>query len=302
MRLVACSVCHAQYDVSQVVEKFIDCRCGEQVENEVLRGVDAEIYRCGACGAAVAHDASGCGYCGSEIVRDRSRDLSLICPECFGRNADDACFCVGCGVAFRPEEVKVEGFELPCPSCGCLMPPRSVAGIGINECPACNGIWAPEQRFDLLIAKAIEARQSADPAQLEALRPRVKGGNPARQKVAYRKCPECEALMARRNFRKASGVIIDRCSEHGTWLDADELEQIAGFILSGGKPGGKTGAGSFRARTEEDMARAREAASFRRSIESRGGAFTTPADRGMRVREPEGLLGSLFKLLTTRFD
>ena len=42
--------------------------------------------------------------------------------------------------------------------------------------------------------------------------------------------------MLRRNFRKSSGVILDVCSEHGTWLDADELEQITGFILSGGAP------------------------------------------------------------------
>jgi Zn-finger nucleic acid-binding protein len=42
--------------------------------------------------------------------------------------------------------------------------------------------------------------------------------------------------MQRRNFRKSSGVIIDSCRKHGTWLDADELEQITGFVLSGGKP------------------------------------------------------------------
>jgi hypothetical protein len=42
--------------------------------------------------------------------------------------------------------------------------------------------------------------------------------------------------MLRRNFRKSSGVILDVCSEHGTWLDDDELEQITGFILSGGAP------------------------------------------------------------------
>ena len=40
--------------------------------------------------------------------------------------------------------------------------------------------------------------------------------------------------MQRKNFRRTSGVIIDCCHTHGTWLDADELEQIAGFILSGG--------------------------------------------------------------------
>ena len=41
--------------------------------------------------------------------------------------------------------------------------------------------------------------------------------------------------MLRRNFRRSSGVILDVCVEHGTWLDADELEQITGFILSGGE-------------------------------------------------------------------
>jgi hypothetical protein len=40
--------------------------------------------------------------------------------------------------------------------------------------------------------------------------------------------------MQRANFKKRSGVIIDRCHSHGTWLDADELEAIAGFILEGG--------------------------------------------------------------------
>jgi Zn-finger nucleic acid-binding protein len=41
--------------------------------------------------------------------------------------------------------------------------------------------------------------------------------------------------MQRRNFRKSSGVILDICRGHGVWLDADELEQIAGFLLAGGE-------------------------------------------------------------------
>jgi hypothetical protein len=39
--------------------------------------------------------------------------------------------------------------------------------------------------------------------------------------------------MYRKNFGRASGVIVDWCGEHGTWLDADELADIADFILSG---------------------------------------------------------------------
>jgi Zn-finger nucleic acid-binding protein len=238
VRLVACQTCHTQYDVSDVVEKSISCRCGETIENAppvVAR--DVAIHRCGSCGAQLSADASACDYCSSEIVRDDSK-LSLICPECHGRNCEDSRFCTGCGVAFAPEPVKVDGFELPCPVCGCLMPPRQIGGIGINECSSCNGLWAPGERFDELIHRAVQAHKSADPEKMRAFKPRVKGSNPTRQKVVYRKCPECDAFMQRRNFQRSSGVIIDRCHEHGTWLDADELEQITGFLSSGGRPGG----------------------------------------------------------------
>jgi Zn-finger nucleic acid-binding protein len=234
LRLVACTNCHTQYDVSEIVAKSFPCRCGETVENRPHDAVDAQVHRCGSCGALVNPDVDSCAYCGSEIARD-PRDLSLICPECYARSAEDSRFCTACGVAFRPEQVQVEGFELPCPVCTVLMPPRQVGGVGLNECRECNGLWVPDESFDLLVSRAIEARRDADPAQLIALKPRVSGSNPAAQRVQYRKCPVCDGYMQRRNFRKSSGVIIDICWQHGTWLDADELEQIAGFILNGGK-------------------------------------------------------------------
>jgi Zn-finger nucleic acid-binding protein len=236
VRLVACGNCHTQYDVSDVAAKTFPCRCGEILENRPPAPVDAEILRCGACGALVTPDVENCDYCNAEIVRDDNQILSLICPECFARNAEDSRFCTACGVTFRPESVRIEGHELPCPVCSALMPPRQVGGVGINECGSCNGLWVPGDSFELLVNKAIDARKNADPEALVTLKPRVTGSNPAAQKVQYRKCPECDGFMHRRNFRKASGVIIDRCAAHGTWLDADELEQIAGFILSGKQP------------------------------------------------------------------
>jgi len=234
MRLIACPTCHTQYDVSEVIAKTIPCRCGETLENRPHDSVDAQVHRCGACGALVSGEAESCEFCGSAIVRDDSQ-LSLICPECFARNAEESRFCTACGVSFRPEAVRIDGHEIPCPVCSVLMPPRQVGGIGVNECGTCNGLWVPGENFDLLLSKAIEARNHADPAALMKLKPRTTGANPAAQRVEYRKCPECETFMLRRNFRKSSGVIIDRCNEHGIWLDADELEQIAGFLLSGGE-------------------------------------------------------------------
>jgi Zn-finger nucleic acid-binding protein len=236
VQLVACGSCHTQYDVSGVAAKNFPCRCGATLENRPPAAVDAEIRRCGACGALVTADAERCAYCTAAIQRDDDRILSLICPECYARNAEDSRFCTACGVTFRPESVRIDGHELPCPVCTALMPPRQVGGVGINECGSCNGLWVPGDHFDLLVSRAIAARRNAPPEELVTLTPRVTGSNPAAQKVQYRKCPECDAFMQRRNFRKSSGVIVDVCGAHGTWLDADELEQIAGFILSGRQP------------------------------------------------------------------
>jgi len=40
--------------------------------------------------------------------------------------------------------------------------------------------------------------------------------------------------MQRKNFARRSGVIVDWCGHHGTWLDAHEVEDIAAYILAGG--------------------------------------------------------------------
>ena len=48
------------------------------------------------------------------------------------------------------------------------------------------------------------------------------------------KCPVCNAAMQRKNFAGSSGVVVDWCGSHGTWLDAHEMEDIAAFVLDGG--------------------------------------------------------------------
>lgn len=236
MRLIACPDCHTQYDVTDVADSSVTCRCGSEIDNLHREAIEAQVYRCAACSARVESSATHCEYCGSQILRDDGK-LSLICPECYCRNGEDARFCTACGVTFAPEAVEAKGVELPCPCCGCLMAVRSLVGVSLNECAECNGIWVPGSELDTLVNRAIEAHQKAVDTSGSDPAPRATGGNPAAQRVQYRKCPQCEAIMLRRNFRKTSGIIIDRCHEHGSWLDADELEHIAGFIMSGGRPG-----------------------------------------------------------------
>lgn len=230
MQLVACPVCHTQYDVTHLRTAQLTCRCGETVENRAPRAVDAVIARCGSCGAQVQPDAQICTYCDSSIVRDLD-ELSLICPECFARNADQSRFCAACGVGFSPQPLPSECRELPCPACDARMPPSQVAGIAVNECPGCHGLWVSGDHFDALVKRAAQRREERSPTD-EA--PRHSRGNPIERSVQYRRCPECDQFMLRANYKRSSGVILDECRAHGTWLDADELEQVAGFILAGG--------------------------------------------------------------------
>ncbi len=295
MRLVACSNCHTQYDVTHVDAKTIPCRCGQAIENAPLQALDAIIARCGSCGAGVQSDALSCHYCGSEILRDPG-EHSLICPACFARSAEDSRFCTACGVGFRPEQVRIDGHELPCPTCSALMPARQIGGIGLNECLSCNGLWAPAESFDLLLGRAIEARQHASLPELHLLKPRVSGSNPARQDVQYRKCPVCDAYMHRTNYRKKSGVILDTCSEHGVWLDADELEQVAGFILSGAA--GERPEPEFAAERKKKASNAAALASLEtRHAGSRLGQSSNPSNFSSDPSAIESIANLLFKIL-----
>jgi Zn-finger nucleic acid-binding protein len=56
----------------------------------------------------------------------------------------------------------------------------------------------------------------------------------AQAQVRYVACPVCSALMNRRNFGGASGVIVDVCARHGTWFDLGELPRALAFVESGG--------------------------------------------------------------------
>jgi hypothetical protein len=94
--------------------------------------------------------------------------------------------------------------------------------------------------------------------------------------------------MQRRNYQKSSGVITDVCNTHGTWLDADELEQIAGFILSGGT--------TSQTLLDEEKDAATQAAALAGARMRTQQSFRL--DHRDFDRGDKGLLGLLFDILT----
>ncbi len=293
VKLVACFHCHAQYDVTaRVPGSTFECRCGTTLEATAPTGVDATVARCSACGAVARQADEQCDYCGAEIAPAPKRG-SLICPECMARNLEEARFCLACGVAFEPGAVPDETPELRCPGCERWLVACEVGGLVVRECPKCHGLWAPGDVFDSLVDRAARiARERALSGELDA--PRVDGANPAESRVEYRRCPECEGLMGRRNFRKRSGVIIDRCHAHGTWLDANELERVAGFLLSG--------RAEQAARIERAAVDASEREAARAAMRRVQMLEADPSDRDWSVfggRRERGAVGTILDLLNT---
>ncbi len=235
MRLVACSKCHTQFDVSGRKDKYVKCQCGELIEINEIKPVDAQVTRCGSCGAPVGPDVNNCDYCGGTIVRDR-KSLGLVCPECYGRNESDSRYCTSCGVEFLPQSLPEDGEVHKCPCDATEMVVRSVSGVRIQECIECLGMWVPENHLDRLISKAVKAQEALPSSSLGMSR-KHKQKSVYTTRVQYRPCPVCEALMNRKNFDNRSGIIIDICADHGVWLDADELEDIAGYITEKGMRG-----------------------------------------------------------------
>lgn len=229
MKLVQCPSCHAQYDADHAPDGTIACRCGATFRAQAPPAKDAAVTRCASCGALLGVEAATCLYCGAVVVRVQA-PAGPVCPQCYARNPEGARHCTSCGVAFQPQPIRDRAEPLPCPVCpGVEMESRSLGGLWVDECPQCLGLWAPGDVMDRLVDRVQEARRQA-----RGVVEHHERRSAWQAQVIYRHCPECGGAMQRKNFGAHSGVVLDWCLNHGTWLDAHEMEDVAAFVMEGG--------------------------------------------------------------------
>jgi Zn-finger nucleic acid-binding protein/ribosomal protein L40E len=242
VKLTACPSCHAQYDVEGLPGATFRCACGQEVSSTPPTARDAEARRCAACGALVGDGERSCSYCRADVVREPERS-GPVCPECYARNPERARHCTACGIPILPQPVRTSDVALACPACPDRpdLGARQIGGMWVYECPLCLGLWTPGDAMDRLVERIREQRRAAGAAPAPPERERRGAWQ---ERVAYRRCPECGANMLRKNFGKRSGVILDWCGGHGTWLDPHEMEDVAAFVLMGGLERGAAAEGS----------------------------------------------------------
>jgi Zn-finger nucleic acid-binding protein len=240
--IVACPACNRQSDAGDLeVGRKFRCVCGQVLEVPRVKAKDAAVVRCSSCGGPRQAGEEACAFCSADFTV-HEKDLDTICPSCMTRIMGAARFCHQCGIRIAVEGKSGTPTEHPCPVCGKAhrLDSRTLGQppVGILECRACAGLWIGAETFGLLTErmKGEAAKQVADLPSAPQSTPRgtPKGGTVAQAGPLYRSCPVCAKMMARRNYARRSGVIVDTCNEHGVWFDSGELQTLLLWIRRGG--------------------------------------------------------------------
>ncbi len=164
-----------------------------------------------------------CKFCSAPLPKS-----GLVCEYCGKRNPIDLEI-----LPLKKKEKLSKGGI--CPVCKTSLERFNIGdkeSFFIQRCPKCEGIFFENEELSRLLENINSAR-SIDRNMLHFVtqNPRYE-----REKgIVYKKCPICQEIMGRFNYKSVSGVIVDRCPAHGIWLDAGELAQLIEWKRAGGE-------------------------------------------------------------------
>lgn len=166
------------------------------------------MANCKNCGAALSGNLLVCSYCKTR----QDVDLGII-------------------HRFTVEKPKSKRI---CPRCHI---PLQVIDLRLGEkfyierCEDCLGLFFDPGELEALLDKTVTNVYEIDRQRLAEIQ-NVKRSS--EYPLSYIDCPVCGKLMNRINFGSGSGVIADKCRDHGLWLDGGELRQILEWVKAGG--------------------------------------------------------------------
>ena len=165
--------------------------------------------KCVSCSAPLPAGSDKCSYCGT--VNDI--DLQGI-HRYTTEKPDSDRICPTCNEPMKTIDLKIDG------------------KFFIERCDECMGIFFDPGELEALLQKKVANVFAIDYKRLEALKVDLYKNRSA---VQYRKCPVCRQIMQRLNYKEYSGIIVDRCRNHGIWLDGGELKNLMLWKKAGGE-------------------------------------------------------------------
>lgn len=154
---------------------------------------------------------------------------STICEYC-GRRNDTNLHGIHKYTVTRPESERI------CPRCDIPLQTINLKKgekFYIERCNQCMGLFFDHNELEALLELSVSNVFRIDRKRLDTINSELYYRDITQ--THYIKCPVCREFMARRNFGAKSGVIIDRCSTDGVWLDGGELKRLLEWKKAGGQ-------------------------------------------------------------------
>lgn len=167
------------------------------------------MANCINCSAPLPSNSIICEYCKTRNDTDLNEIHRFTTCE-----IDSARTCPRCTISLRTIDLKINGSFL------------------IERCDQCLGLFFDPGELEALLEATVSNVYDINRSKLDDINSHM---CPAHDPVAYIKCPVCSKLMNRVNFGTKSGVIVDRCRDHGVWLDGGELRHLFEWMKAGGK-------------------------------------------------------------------
>lgn len=164
---------------------------------------------CKNCSAPLPKAELVCSYCGTR----NDIDLRGV-HEYTVEDPESERICPRCIKPLRTIDLKIDGRFL------------------IEQCDQCTGMFFDPGELEAVLDKSVSDVYTVNREQIELL---IQHKRHDEYGTGYIKCPVCQTLMHRVNFGHRSGVIVDRCREHGVWLDGGELRHLMEWTKSGGQ-------------------------------------------------------------------
>lgn len=153
---------------------------------------------------------------------------SIICDYCKTRNDTDlkgvhhytthqiesARTCPRCTISLRTIDLKINGRFL------------------IERCDQCLGLFFDPAELEALLEATVTNVFDINRSKLNDINSHMSA---TQASITYLKCPVCSKLMNRVNFGTKSGVIVNRCRDHGVWLDGGDLRHLFEWMKAGGQ-------------------------------------------------------------------
>lgn len=167
------------------------------------------MANCTNCSAPLPQDSIRCSYCGSRNDTDLKGVNYYTTHEIESERV-----CPRCSIALKTIDLDINGRFL------------------IERCDECLGLFFDPNELESLLEATVANVFTINRSRLDNINNTAKSSGYG---VSYIKCPACRKIMNRVNFGTKSGVIVDRCKDHGVWLDGGELRHLFEWMKAGGK-------------------------------------------------------------------